>query len=73
MALSYDAFCVCMEQNIEAIYVDAAVYQAYAEKILQKLKDNGYHLNGYHTGRGIIFTRGIDISCCEISDPYGLY
>lgn len=73
MALTYEAFCACIEQNVKVIYIDMEVYRAYAEEILQKLEENAYDPEGYIARRGVFFARGIDLFCCDISDPYRLF
>lgn len=73
MALTYEAFCACIEQNIEVIHIDMEIYKAYAEEIRQKLEENGYDTKGFPARRGVFFARDIDVSCCEILDPCRLF
>lgn len=73
MALTYEAFCACIEQNVEVIYVDMVIYKAYVDEIYHQLKEHGYNIKGYAAKRGVFFTRGVDVSCCEISNPYQLF
>ena len=73
MALNYEAFCACIEQNVKVVYVDMEVYKTSFAKIMQKLEENGYDSKGYPARRGVFFAQGIDLWECEISDPCRLF
>ena len=69
MALTYQALCACMEQEVNVIYVATEIY---TENIRSMLEKNGYHSTGEPLKRGILFAKDREISNCEILDPYGL-
>lgn len=57
MALNYEAFCACIEQNVKVVYVDMEVYKTSFAKIMQKLEENGYDSKGYPARRGVFLPR----------------
>ena len=59
---TYEALCICAEQDVEVIYILREAYEEMEEKAEPKLRKHKYKLPGFPTRNGLLFAKkGIDL------------